>query len=419
MAKKCKNCGTPMKEEATVCPKCGKDPDVLTFQGEQMQQSLASSKKKSIAGRIIAVAAVIALCVTLFFVFRGTPGVKYYTVTALKNAQEGSELEALRKEMGFNFDRDSKDQAVCVITDKASGNIKIKNKYKGKFVDYLYAQDNACENIRSINTEKAYLEEIKNVCNFDSENDQLQKVTLGNTVDINNSFNNCSSLESVVFECHPKDVYQSFNNNASLKEVDFGEDAKRVFDLKYSFTDCDSLPYYIIGDDNNWGDVHAKLYTALEKLSDQGVLEKDEDGDPLIEFDDDYNIIFHDKTVGEKLLKDPGTFKNAFYPEEKEDVNKVSKNDLSFYHCDYYVIWNDYDSRVVKDYYTSGDSKFDRIDRTTVVFVIDAETDELVHVHTAGTDIPSHTVFVSSVQEGNQGGALPDEAEAYIKRITE
>ena len=80
--------------------------------------------------------------------------------------------------------------------------------------------------------------------------------------------------------------------------------------------------------------------------------------------------------------------------------------------CRYFIYIRPFISHVDEDFYSGG---WDRTIVTTVVFIIDAENREVVHIETIGTDVPGTIVSMGE----HKGKAKWEEAQAYILALLE
>ncbi|MBR2835992.1 MAG: hypothetical protein IKE43_09850 [Coriobacteriales bacterium] len=187
-----------------------------------------------------------------------------------------------------------------------------------------------------------------------------------------------------------------------------------------------------------------------QKLVYEGSLEQPGEGAPnkYFIFDNDFNIVFADAETGGWLMGGPyepldnvvyyygdrtlaggkGVMLNPYtagegaqyplyYPVSylirglSYDSFDIPQQDFAYKFadslegCSYVLAYMGMTSRVDKEFYMGG---ADRRVATTVVFVMDAQTREFVHIHSVGTDVPAGTTTSPS------GDVLYNEAHAYM-----
>ena len=271
----------------------------------------------------------------------GAEPLEYVTIQKLKNASSGK-LKDLRESLSC-FDEITEQykdtDLVCIITDRAEGDVSVFNSINNDDVVLLTAYPNAGKHITSI--ELSSHRYIDNVCNFEDAGsvltkidfnpksqcriyhsfnhcDKLKKLELSRCQqDICGSFNSCDSLQSVTFGAVPDVLSDSFNDDPSLTAVSVDRAADHA---ENSFQNTGDIQWTVRGKEY-YDDELKELKNncqnaALQKLADSGVIpqpEKNENDDLIPAFDDDGDMAFLDKDAKAKLYEKPDFKLTKFY----------------------------------------------------------------------------------------------------------
>lgn len=252
-----------------------------------------------------------------------------------------------------------------------------------------------------------------------------------------NSFNNAKKLASLKTDI--TNYKESFNECTALKNIELEYRLKTV---DASFKNCPVNVKKVVSKqqereereaqkmDLHDEDIENLLPAALKKLAKKGIIPKyDEDEDShALEFDSSDHLVFNDSSAEEKLYNAPDLSKGTVWIKAQGEVTDSSsgwKEKISdrfaeyFDKCDYFIYYGGFMASRDYDFYVSADNPdpsktVDRIHLTTLVFVVDGHTGEIIHIHDCGTDYTGETVYVNPSISGVYGKVLYEEAEEYI-----
>lgn len=271
--------------------------------------------------------------------------------------------------------------------------------------------------------------------------DDLKSFTLDKQLEeINNCFNSCEGLESVEFLKAPKLISDSFSRNDSLKRVVFDV---RPDEIKHSFNDNPALSEvktnYVfesfessfencavtvpVGKQQTTEMTQELFDYAFQSLKNKGILSTPDVHNRLCEdhalpFDEDGELEFSDKNAEKELLAKPSQKLDGVIVtnEENKTVNlKDTESTVkSFTDCRYLIHYEAFpDFRSKRAAYT-GSGFASGFETNTLIFVVDKETKQIIHIHSAGVNMPKMPYYY---QGDVFGAVLEEEAQEYIRTL--
>lgn len=196
-------------------------------------------------------------------------------------------------------------------------------------------------------------------------------------------------------------VIDDENVIVDLSLADFGEGGNKL----------------LMASENAYADFFAsrvnKLYRiGINKLKDNEVIPETDDMDSILFDKTTLEPLFFDKEVKDQLSAD--------WKISKEDLSGVVVADDNMWLCTdinsvksvapydtwkYLIMYKSYESRLDKGFYYGGD----RVCVTTMVYVIDVASGDIVHMKFIGADVPEKNTKTP------KGTVMKDEAKEYIR----
>lgn len=323
---------------------------------------------------------------------------------------------------------------------------------------------NGCAGLKDVRLEQ--YTEIKNAFN---DCPSLEKAVIGNPnpCTVTDSFNRCSGIGSLGLYANFDRIDSSFNDCTAIESIDLSHPIQELTD---SFRNCpvdvgalvskaeqeaQKELEDLISEQNSVVthryEIRSLIKEAWEKLVSDGTIpscEEDDDGRRKIQFDDADNEIdkpvFSDAAAGKRLTSDPdvklekvalvtfdtaGELTNAnddvlsavdsdgsslsLSDKDREKIDSRLTDD--FTECRYIITYEGFISHIATNAYqklingTPTGQFANRYDVTTLVYIIDTGTGEIIHIRAVGTDIPA-----KDGSDGTTGEVLTTAANEYI-----
>lgn len=293
-----------------------------------------------------------------------------------------------------------------------------------------YATDTITDSFNDCSSLKALafsgkVAEYKNAFNRCSS---LQEVT-ASWVSVDNSFNNCAALESL---SSTSDTFvNSFNECTSLKTIEL---ENKIETLTNSFRNCPTDINSVLSseeqkekrkqENDRMNELIAKIEKSWKNLYDGGAIPK---AYPDLAFETAYSgderldeLVFNDDSVRARLAQKPDIRSDntiSYY----NDYFHYDEDEVTLFDCRYLITYEGFTSHTDKQKYQSESNKAQPPvtvygnDKTTLVYVVDVEKEEIAFIYTVGTSVitfPEETTLTEI-----NGEILTDEAEAYIETL--
>lgn len=231
MSKICKNCGEELDDSAVFCCNCKHNPD---------EEKKKKKSKKKLILIIFVIAVVIGVAVAVI-IANSAKGMKFVRVGEIDSVEDEKTRELLES-LSYLEDCDE-DDYICILTDDASGEVKVPARYKDGSVVYVTAFPNEGRRISELylTAHTLYLEHI---CSFEDDCDTLRTVNSPEkTYCLSDCFNRCPSLEKAYFN-DVRNMKHCFCDCPSLDKIayffhDTFEDYH--YAVESSYCNCDAL----------------------------------------------------------------------------------------------------------------------------------------------------------------------------------
>jgi len=305
------------------------------------------------------------------------------------------------------------DAYVCKLNGSTETSITVPSEFKGKPVIAVIT-DSFNETITDITVSEGVLyidqaflgykalanvvlpDSLKCICASFKQCESLVSVEIPNGVEIiDSSFEKCKNLESVIFKGTMGNISDdSFKNCPKLESAEAD-----------GFTDDEWARLL-------WNEAYGKLVSA-------GIVDKeikfDDNGNPVLGNMDDFSGVsgkviwgsMDDNLVPSIKLKSPNDHTEnipAYCCDMFYDVPFANERA----ECDYLILYAGLTSKVDEEFYMGG---VDRVTTTTLVFVINVATREIVHIECIGVDCPEATT------DHTRGYTKVSDAENYMADI--